>query len=31
MCEGVGGGEATEACADDDDVEAECGTATVIA
>jgi hypothetical protein len=28
--EGVGGGETAEACADDDDVEAECGTATVI-
>src|SRR6266702_4105129 len=28
--EGVGGGKTAEACADDDDVEAECGTPTVI-
>jgi hypothetical protein len=27
---GVGGGETAEACADNDDVEAEGGTATVI-
>ena len=30
LCKGVGGGEAAEACADDDVIKAVCSTATVI-